>query len=252
MLLRQGPRPALHRLRSLRSSIPTTRLSLTTYHTLGLSKTVLSARQDSHAPSSKHPTRSLATAVDGSLFESRPFDGSASPMHGFEGSSNAPYYELRPFDVSQPLQLDDPAPAIQRLRMNRQGISGDVEELVAVVNACLQVQKLDRAQLVLKRLAQFDEFPRDQLVALHNTFLRASLEQMRLTPDKTGSEDLHKWYELQIRRPGLPQTAETVACCLNGVRGSVAPFPGTWAWLLARPALRSWRWQIFCRTRILL
>lgn len=136
-------------------------------------------------------------------------------MPGFDGSSNTPYYELRPFNVSQPLQLDDPAPTIQRLRMNRQGISGDVEELVAVVNACLQVQKLDRAQLVLKRLGQFDEFPREQLVALHNTFLRASLEQMRLTPEKTGSEDLHKWYELQIRRPGLPQTAETVACMLK-------------------------------------
>ena len=99
--------------------------------------------------------------------------------------------------------------------MNRQGISGDVEELVAVFNACLQVQKLDRAQLVLKRLGQFDEFPRDQLVSLHNTFLRASIEQMRLTPDKTASEELHKWYELQIRRLGLPQTAETVACMLK-------------------------------------
>lgn len=99
--------------------------------------------------------------------------------------------------------------------MNRQGISGDVEELVAVFNACIQVQKLDRAQLVLKRLGQFDNFPRDQLIFLHNTFLRASLEQMRQTPDKTACEELHKWYELQIRRLGLPQTAETVACMLK-------------------------------------
>ncbi|SPN99699.1 related to DNA-directed RNA polymerase, mitochondrial [Cephalotrichum gorgonifer] len=220
MLLRQNPRHALHRIRSLRYPASTTRLSSTAHYTLGPSRTALSSRQDSQSRNaSRHPTRSLATAVDGtSLFNHGSFNGMPSsmpPLSGFDGTPNLPYHELRHFDVSQPLQLKEPAPTIQRLRMNREGISGDVEELVAVFNACLQVQKLERAKLVLKRLGQFDEYPRDHLVLLHNTFLRASLEEMRLTPDKTGSEELHKWYELHIRRPGLPQTAETVACMLK-------------------------------------
>lgn len=219
MLVRQVSRPALQRLRSLRSPIASTRLSSTAYYTLGRTRTALSARQESHARSSTtHSSRNLATAVDGSLFESTPFgdlSSPESPIPGFNGSANIPYYELRPLDTSQPIYLSEPEATIPRSRMNRQGISGDVDELVAVFNACIQVQKLDRAQLVLKRLGQFDAFPRDQLVFLHNTLLRASLEHMRLTPDKTGSEELHKWYELQIRRLGLPQTAETVACMLK-------------------------------------
>ncbi|MBE3044009.1 hypothetical protein IMZ48_15850, partial [Candidatus Bathyarchaeota archaeon] len=219
MLVRQVPRPALHRLRSLRSPVLPTRLPSTAYYTLGRSRTALSARQDSHAPtSSQPPSRNLATAVDGSLFEQQPFAGlspSTSPISRLDSPPNIPYYELRPFNYSDPLLISERPPPIPRSRMNQHGISGDVEELVVVFNACIQVQKLDRAQLVLRRLNQFDEYPREQLISLHNTFLRLSLEQMRATPDKTGSEDLHKWYELHIRRLNLPQTAETIACMLK-------------------------------------
>lgn len=178
------------------------------------------ARQDGQPWSgSNNGARTLATAVDGSsLFAQGPFEpisSSHSPLPSFDTPASSPYYELRPFNVSQALKIDDPAPSIQRLRMNRQGISGDVEELIAVFNACLQVHKLDRAQLVLKRLGQFDEFPQEQLIMLHNLYLRTSLDQMRMSPDKTALEELHKWYELQIRRSGLPQTAETIACMLK-------------------------------------
>ncbi|PKS09140.1 hypothetical protein jhhlp_003754 [Lomentospora prolificans] len=222
MLLRRGPRSSLNRIRNLQYPSPTTaRLSSTVYHTLGRARTVLPSKQDGQPwnNSSNGGARTLATAVDGGLFSQGPFDA-MSPSHqslpNFDAPiSNNPYYELRPFNVSEALKLDDPAPTIQRLRMNRQGISGDVEELIAVFNACLQVQKLDRAQLVLKRLGQFDDYPREQLVMLHNMYLRTSLDQMRSSPDQTALEELHKWYELQIRRPGLPQTAETIACMLK-------------------------------------
>ncbi|CAI4210776.1 unnamed protein product [Parascedosporium putredinis] len=221
MLLRRGPRASLNRLRSPDTHLSQARDYHQQYTTHSVALGLLCRRNKMGSPElPSNGSRSLATAVDGGLFTRGPFDPIPSPSHTSASSfdaplASAPYYELRPFDVSEALRLDDPTPTIPRLRMNRQGISGDVEELIAVFNACLQVQKLDRAQLVLKRLGQFDEYPKEQLVMLHNMYLGTSLDQMRFSPDQTALEELHKWYELEIRRPGLPQTAETIACMLK-------------------------------------
>jgi DNA-directed RNA polymerase, mitochondrial len=90
-----------------------------------------------------------------------------------------------------------------------------VDEMFSVFAACLQVGKLDRAALVLKRLGKVDGITGEKYIRLHNQYLRASLDQMRLYPNERQAEELHKWYELYIRSEGLPQTAETVACMLK-------------------------------------
>ncbi|OLN95733.1 DNA-directed RNA polymerase, mitochondrial [Colletotrichum chlorophyti] len=87
--------------------------------------------------------------------------------------------------------------------------------MVSVFEACIRVGKVDRAELVLKRLSGVESYPREDLIFLHNRYLRASLDQMRLHPDRTRAENLHKWYELHIRANGLPLTTETVACMLK-------------------------------------
>lgn len=111
--------------------------------------------------------------------------------------------------------MGEPEPPIPRARTNVSGIPGDVEELIAIFDACLRVANLERAALVLKRLGGIDGVPRQDLMFFGNQYLRASLERLRQHPDKSQAEDLHKWYELFVRSNGLPQTAETVACMLK-------------------------------------
>ena len=95
------------------------------------------------------------------------------------------------------------------------GIPGDTEDMLAVFDACIRVGKLDRAALVLKRFNAMGVLSGEERILLNNQYLRASLQQMRSSPDRKQAEQLHKWYELQIRSKRLPHTAETIACMLK-------------------------------------
>lgn len=87
--------------------------------------------------------------------------------------------------------------------------------MLPVFDACIRVGKLERAALVLKRMNVIGNIPPEDRIMLHNRFLRASLDQSRISPDRNQAEKLHKWYELQIRNQDMPQTAETIACMLK-------------------------------------
>ncbi|KAI0152408.1 DNA/RNA polymerase [Hypoxylon sp. NC0597] len=124
-------------------------------------------------------------------------------------------YDIRPFDPSSPLLVkpqDDPIP---RSRINGNGIPGGVDEMISVFDACLQVGKLDRAALVLTRFNDLDVLPAQELIALHNQYLRAAISRAFGQPDSKWAQSLHKWYELYIKGMEIPQTSETIACMLK-------------------------------------
>jgi DNA-directed RNA polymerase len=53
-------------------------------------------------------------------------------------------------------------------------------------------------------------YPED-LLALHNRYLRAAVEQIMTNPTQSATQSLHKWFELEIRLKGIPANTETVA-----------------------------------------
>ncbi|KOS20911.1 DNA-directed RNA polymerase [Escovopsis weberi] len=115
-----------------------------------------------------------------------------------------------------PLSVPEPPPGPRpAVKTNTYGVPGEIEDMLAVFDACLRVHKMDRAALVLKRLNAVSSLSGEQQIVLNNRYLRASLGQMRTTPNPEQAEKLHKWYELQIRGKSLPHTAETVACMLK-------------------------------------
>ncbi|RKU47181.1 DNA-directed RNA polymerase [Coniochaeta pulveracea] len=162
--------------------------------------------------------RNLATALD----DFKPLDkvhyedirSGVSPLYS-SSQPYAPLYELRPLDVSSPLVVKEPPARPARQKVNIHGISGDIDELVAVFDACLSVGKLDRAALVLKRIGSVGAFSPFELMHFNNRYLRARLAQIQEDPGLNKAEDLHQWYELQIRSPQLPQSAETIAYMLK-------------------------------------
>ncbi|KAG5984378.1 hypothetical protein E4U55_005053 [Claviceps digitariae] len=124
-------------------------------------------------------------------------------------------YKLREFDPSAPLTLPEPGPPKGATKVNTHGVPGETEDMLPVFDACIRVGKLDRAAMVLKRFNTMGILSGEERILLHNQYLRTSLLQMRTSPDRKQAEQLHQWYELQIRSKGLPHTAETIACMLK-------------------------------------
>lgn len=119
---------------------------------------------------------------------------------------------LRPFDASTPLQLSDSmaAPPIRHRRAAKTGVGGDMDEMRSIFDACLHVGRMERAAVILERLMVIEP-DAQELLDLHNRYLRAAVEQVILNPSKTGSQAIHQWFELKIIKNGLIPNAETIA-----------------------------------------
>ncbi|KAF5669411.1 DNA-directed rna mitochondrial [Fusarium heterosporum] len=166
-----------------------------------------------------HSSRNLATAVDdyqfGNTYETLQAQLASSGLQPFQAPAPS-YSELRSLDPTTSL-LTVPEPSAPRHfgKINNKGVPGEVEEMIPVFDACVRVGKLERAELVLKRLNAIGVIPGEEMIILHNRYLRATLDQVRMSPDRKQAEKLHRWYELQIRNQDIPQTAETIACMLK-------------------------------------
>lgn len=158
--------------------------------------------------------RSLATAVDDFKLEGMPYNHLSNPSIPPFQAPTSPF-EIHAFNPASPLTIPEPGPPKAQSKMNTYGIPGEPEDMLMVFDACIKVGKLERAALVLKRLAAAGTTSDEERIILNNKYLRASLNQMRTNPDRSQAEQLHKWYELQIRSKGLPHTAETIACMLK-------------------------------------
>ena len=128
-------------------------------------------------------------------------------------------WELRSLDGVPPLIAGEPPLPIPKQKSNRNAIPGDIDEMLPIFEACLQVGKLDRAALVLKRLAKNEVGLRVtvgiEIIELHNQYLQAMVEQLQTRPVPGAAEQLHKWYELEIRGSNIDQTPETIAYMLK-------------------------------------
>ncbi|KAK1965469.1 DNA-dependent RNA polymerase [Colletotrichum sublineola] len=219
MLLRNGRRSlSLHHAAVFRPLRPTPRLSSIAINATERSCRCFTTRQNARPTprrNSMSAGRNLATAVnDQSTNDDKLQRINSALMPFFRKAAN--HHELRTFDPSAPLVIDEPLPSrTARTKTNSSGVPADPDEMLPVFHACIRVGKVDRAELVLKRMSLYDVLPGEELIFLHNQYLRASLDQMRSRPDPKQAEGLHKWYELYIRAKGLPQTAETVACMLK-------------------------------------
>lgn len=104
-------------------------------------------------------------------------------------------------------------PPIKRPSLH--GITGDQELAIPVYEACLRVGKLERAQLVLKRILSLGALDPEQHMRLSNQYLEANVRQIKADPGVGRAEELHAWYEMHIHEAGVPQSPETIAYMLK-------------------------------------
>ncbi|KAH6856247.1 hypothetical protein B0I37DRAFT_366904 [Chaetomium sp. MPI-CAGE-AT-0009] len=161
--------------------------------------------------------RNLATALDEHRFgDDVPFEGlptSLATQYRPQKPQPAPYL-LKPYNVSSTLILGDPKPYPARQRVNPNGIPGDLDEMLSVYDACVQVGRLDRASLVLQRFERMNILEPQQAIELHNRYLQGRVAQLVAEPEPAKAEEVHKWFELHIRAR-LPITPVTIACMLK-------------------------------------
>ncbi|KAI1823883.1 DNA-directed RNA polymerase [Xylaria intraflava] len=154
-----------------------------------------------YAPGTHRP---LATAVDDSIHQS--YTQPPSPI---------PLYHIRAFDPTKALhvKVQDDTPV--RSRLSPQGIPGGIDEMISVFDACLEVNKLERAATVLARFKNKEGLPQTDLIALHNQYLRAGIDRALDQPKSRWADSLHEWFEVEIRGKDIPHTPETIACMLK-------------------------------------
>jgi DNA-directed RNA polymerase, mitochondrial len=162
--------------------------------------------------------RSLATAVHYQSYDDILFEGlDQSIMSNFEHTNyvGTSLVHLKPWDPSQTVVLHDAHSAAPYRHRVSKGISGDVQEILSVLEACLHVGKMERAGVIIQRLSWINALGPEEMIRLHNEYLRVSLKNLQVNPSETGAQFLHKWFELEIRNKNLPINAETVAHMLK-------------------------------------
>jgi len=174
--------------------------------------------------------RALATAVSWRPMDDIPFEGMGSmppppppPGMGDGRGDMRSSSDLKPFDPVTTVRLAGSlsSASTQRYRMRKIGIGGDFSEIQSVFDACLQIGRIERAGLILKRIALDPQMLPEDLLALHNRYLRAAVEQIMINPSQSATQQLHKWFELEIRLKGVPQNTQTVAYMMKASLYSV-------------------------------
>ncbi|KAI1353747.1 DNA-directed RNA polymerase [Xylaria sp. FL0043] len=132
-----------------------------------------------------------------------------------QSPSPPPLYHLRAFDPTATIHVKVQEDVTPRIRLSRTGIPGGVDEMVSVFDACLDVNKLERAAMVLERFGSMGGLPYAELISLHNQYLRAGIDRALDQPESQWAQSLHQWFEVQIRGKDIPHTPETIACMLK-------------------------------------
>lgn len=181
----------------------------------------LRKRRDSRDGTSSTPRRSLATAVDVRPYANEvPFDNLTQHPIGaiFDPRLPGPIPavpNIASFDPTRTLVLKgDTTAAPHRIRYYK-GIGGDLEDIISILHACLRVGRLERARVILRRISSLQILSPEEMIDLHNDYINASMLKLIERSSNNAAQELHKWFELEIRSKALPITAETVTYMLR-------------------------------------
>jgi len=181
-------------------------------------KASLRKRRDSRDGTSFSPRRSLATAVDYRPIDDIPFEGLGQPLipayslSSYRGDSLS---HLKQWDPSKPVILKESSSLAPHRHRTVQAIGGELHEILSVLDACLQVGRIERAGVIIRRIAFLGALNSEEMQRLHNQYLKVSLEKIQANPSESAAQALHKWFELEIRNKDIDINAETIAYMLQ-------------------------------------
>lgn len=174
-----------------------------------------SRRQRRRSLSSRHETRSLATAAELHPHpQNGPFDGF---MQAWGPRVPSPELSrLKPWDTANPLVVHDQYTHNTPLtRSIGTGISGDPVEMHQNLYACLRVGRTDRAAMILKRLAMIYTPSAPEMTDAHNIFLQTLLELAQEDPKPDSMQSMEEWYHKNMVAKSIQPNAATFVTLLR-------------------------------------
>lgn len=135
-----------------------------------------------------------------------------TPHHSTTRAPDTPFSTIRPWSPSGPIVIHDTisAPPIL-LRKNRLGIGGDGAELLSNLHTCLTVGRFERAEAIIRRMAQLYVPSAAELLLAHNLYLRSLLDSLMLGRGNISSRKIQQWFEVEMRQAGVSPDATTYA-----------------------------------------
>ncbi|QDS73111.1 hypothetical protein FKW77_000916 [Venturia effusa] len=178
------------------------------------------ARHHPHRLATRSPaaSRFLATATADYFSQSTsgddiPFMASHyAPPQSTTRASDKPFSTIRPWNPSSPIVIHDTiATSPILLRKNRVGIGGDGSELLSNLHTCLTVGRFERAESIIRRMAQLYVPAAAELLLAHNLYLRSLLDSLMLGRGNITSRKIQQWFEVEMRQAGVSPDATTYA-----------------------------------------
>jgi len=121
------------------------------------------------------------------------------------------------FDLdSSPLILEEDTLVTQPEKFRaRNAISGDLNEIHQTLHACLQVGRLERAAVLIRRLNTIYKSNAPGLLAAHNEYIRDVTLRIVQAKDEKLLKELQTWFEVDMRGHGVPPDAATYALMIQ-------------------------------------
>ena len=118
-------------------------------------------------------------------------------------------------DSPQPLILDAACITSAAAFRSHNGISGELDEIHQTLHACLQVGRLERAAALIQRLNMIYKPTAPGLLAAHTEYIRELAWRITKSKDLQMLKDLQKWFEVKMRRKGVPPDAMAYALMIQ-------------------------------------
>lgn len=149
-----------------------------------------------------------------------PFDYSpavirSAPTLLAEVAQNRRRSDLKVFDPSTPIIINDSLAIAPRRFKGWNGLPGDPVEIQLTLDACLKVGNLQRAAMLVQRLGKTYTSESPQLLEAHNNYIRANVENIIRSKDQNVLQALQKWYEVELRLRGMEGNPTTFALLLK-------------------------------------
>jgi len=148
-------------------------------------------------------------------FEHGPFSPHSVPTPQAQWLHERNRSDLRDFDPSSPMIINDSLATAPRRFKGRNGLPGDLAEIHLTLDACLKVGNLQRAAALVQRLARIYTPESPELLDAHNQYVRANVENIIRHKDQNLLKALQNWFEVEIRVRGIEGDATTYALLLK-------------------------------------
>ena len=126
--------------------------------------------------------------------------------------------EVQPINVSSLVFIGDPlanSPFRDASPFKHAALTDEVAQISGLLDACLRVNRFERAAALLSRLRKILRPGTSQLLHAHNAYIEASVKF--LTPNRSEShlQSLQRWFEIDFKDAGVPADATTYALMLK-------------------------------------